>query len=139
MFYLEMIYAMLIALAIALVWTIGLRKRGPWATIPWFVLAVFLCAWAGGIWVSPFGPTGWGVSLLPFLLMGTLGALFLVSAAPHVGRIKVAARRKAPDDAHAEHSMSERNEGALNAFFWVVTAVMLVMILSRYTWYQRNV
>jgi len=139
MFYLEMIYALTIALAIAVVWTIGLRKQGPWETIPWFVLAVFLCTWAGGIWVSPFGPTGWGVSLLPFLLMGALGAVLLVTAAPHVGRIKTVAPRAGTGAAPADQTGSGRNEGALNAFFWVVTAVTLVMILSRYTWYHRNV
>lgn len=101
---------------------------GPaWAGILAFFAIIFLTAWAGGRWVRPFGPPLFGVIWLPYLIMGLIALLLIAAAAPPPPRAR--GRSAAPPPLEADAA----TVGAgLSLFFWVILAVLLVVILAGY-------
>lgn len=56
--------------------------RGPWPSVLWFFLLLFVGTLALGIWARPMGPEAWGVPWLNFLVGAVLIALLIAAAAP---------------------------------------------------------
>lgn len=58
------------------------HEHGPWRR-PWaFALVVFLFAWAGGAWIAPGLGSSWITYWIPFLLIGLLTAVLIVTVSP---------------------------------------------------------
>lgn len=123
-FVMALIVAVLLTLAFAAV--SGTRRpRGGTLT---FLLVILLASWAGGIWISPFGPILWGATWLPFLLSGLIVAL-----------IFAAAGRPAKEESTVELVDPERRRKELkstrillNAFLYALLIILLVSIALRY-------
>jgi Ca2+/Na+ antiporter len=126
MFLLHFILALLIGFILAIIFSRGFRRRGPWASFILFAVVVFLAAWAGGIWVMPFGPLVANVALLPFLLVGLLVALLLAAVPPVEEQSDV---KLVSDE---EKRRASRQRRMVDAFFWVLIVALLVIILIRY-------
>jgi hypothetical protein len=49
-----------------------------WEVFLVFFLVVFVATWAGGVWITPFGPVILNLSVFPFVVTGLLIALLLM-------------------------------------------------------------
>jgi hypothetical protein len=136
-----LIFALIIGLSIALVWSSAFDTHGPWDSFFWFFLVIFLFSWGGGSWVTPFGPTGWGVSWLPFLCMGIFMALLLTAATPQTRR------RRRRGEVHVvstadikDRALEMKNvEATFDVFFWMLLIVLAAFVVTSYFWHLRPV
>jgi len=129
MFFIHFLFAMFFSLLVILVFSTLFRTKGPWNNLGLFFVVVFLATWAGGIWVYPVGPFLWGVSWLPFLLVGILVAFLLVAAAV------VPPRRESTVeliDQEKEEAKAKFVFAGVTLFFATVVAVLIVAIMIRY-------
>jgi len=104
------------------------HTREPWSSLVLFFLVIFLAYWAGGAWFAPFGPALWGISFLPFLLVGLIFALLLAAAVPSEKQ------ESTVELVDREQRRKERAIAtiALSVFFWILIGVFVVVIISRY-------
>jgi hypothetical protein len=126
MFIIEMTFSLAIGLLLTTLFGAGLRMRGPWESLFVFFCLVSLSAWAGGSWLSPRGPMLWGISWVPFLVVGSIVALFL------------AATPKRDTPAEKEEEL-EREEVILGNLFWILIGVLGAVIAAHYFNRHTNV
>lgn len=119
MFFTHLICALFVGLGIAWLLGLALGTRGPWNSLIWFFLVIFLFSWGGGVWLTPFGPTGWGVSWMPFLFVGFFVTLLLSAATPRAARGRRALKTGDPASRNLKERAAEGNElgGAIDVFF----------------------
>jgi hypothetical protein len=137
MFLGDLFFALIVALALSLLFVSLLGWRGsagasPGGTFAFFFAVVLFAAWAGGLWLAPFGPVWWGAGFLPFLAAGLVVALILAAALPPR---RGEARRSAPvlDD----RTRTRESEGApaavvLGGFFWALVVVLGAAVAVAY-------
>ena len=128
MFFIHLIYAFFFAALLTAAFFALFRTRGPWSSLVFFFLVVFLASWAGGAWLSPFGPALWGTAFLPFLFVGLIFALLLAAAAPP---------RRQESTVELVDRKERRRERAtafalLGVFFWILIGALVVGIITRY-------
>ncbi len=98
----------------------GLRVRP--TTPGWGLFLVFFFAiWAGGMWVAPVGPTHFGVTWLPFLLIAILLGVLVVALSPR-------GHRSHQDELELEREI----EVGLGLFFWALIGALIVAIGAAY-------
>jgi lysylphosphatidylglycerol synthetase-like protein (DUF2156 family) len=122
----DIAFAALVGIAVTAVYAMRFRSTASIAQTLAFFLAVFLTAWAGGIWVTPPGPTVGTVRLFPFIMVGTILALLLAAVAPH--RHFVADRGKAVEERTTEKNANR----TLNVFFWLLLILLIGTIIAGY-------
>jgi len=127
MFFLDMVFALVIALLFTAIFTAGFRSRGPWGAWWVFLLVLFLATWAGGIWITPFGPPMFGVYWLPFVFVGLVFALLLTATVPAETR-----RLRPYTEETAEMVAEETAIAAIGTVFWVL---LVGLILVTILWY----
>lgn len=98
-----------------------LQLAGVWSLFAVLFLLLLSATWAGGIWITPFGPTIWGSYWLPFIVVGVLVALLLAALPPEP---TLPVSEKTPP-------VSETSI-ALGLAFWVVIFFFLVAVAVRY-------
>jgi hypothetical protein len=103
--------------------------KGPWDSFLWFFVVVALFAWAGGVWLVPFGPRFMGIGWFPIMLMGFLAVLLLTAASP----------RKSPKTVLSKEQTESENAGkrAVGLFFWLLLLCLVMFGASHYVWYPR--
>ena len=127
MFLTELLYALVIGGAIAWVWSLAFNTHGPWDSFIWFFALIFLFSWGGGIWIAPFGPMGWGVAWLPFLVMGLFMALLLSAATPRSSRRRRASGQAVPETKKSRSQVAAAVEAeAAYDVFLIALVVLLV-------------
>jgi hypothetical protein len=124
MFFVDFLFAMVIGLLLTTLFAAIFDTRGPWDIWWVFLLLVFLAAWVGGVWITPFGPTLFEVAWLPFLFMGLIFALLLAAIPP--------ARPRTYGEAVAEARAEEAAAMALSVFFWALIFVMFIAVIVAY-------
>lgn len=82
MLLIEMGTALLITVLIGSIAAWMLIRTGGGFDVPSLFILIFLCAWAGGVWLRPFGPTLIGVFWMPFMLAGLTIAAIVLFVAP---------------------------------------------------------
>lgn len=125
MFFVDLLFALVVALLLTAIFSAGFRNRGPWGLWWVFLLVVFLAAWAGGVWLTPFGPPLLDVYWLPFLFVGLVVALLIAAAVPPEPR-----RPRAP--VAASEVATEEAVAAFSIFFWVL---LIGLALAIILWY----
>ena len=140
MFITHLIYALFIGLGIAWLFGLALGTRGPWNSFFWFFFVIFLFSWGGGVWLTPFGPTGWGVSWMPFLAMGFFITLLLSAATPQSSRRRIVSNGPAADAAYIKQQAAENkgSETALDVFFWILVVGLSAVIFCNYIWHPQH-
>ncbi|MFO7462127.1 MAG: hypothetical protein R6X07_16035 [Desulfatiglandales bacterium] len=128
MFFIHLFYALFFALLLTAAFFALFRTKGPWSSIVLFFLVIFLASWAGGAWLTPFGPGLWGISFLPFLLVGLIFALLLAASAPSE-REESTVELVDPEESRRKRATAAT---ALGLFFWVLVGALLVIIIARY-------
>lgn len=128
MVFVEALFALAVALFLTVVFAvIGRQGRRPARVIVFFVV-VFLGAWAGGIWITPVGPSILGVYWVSFFAAGLLFALVLEAVAAF------STRPAEPQSGHIQEDKKEEREieSVLGAFFWVLLAMFVAAIILGY-------
>ena len=114
-----------------IVWVISLAfgTRGPWDSFLWFFVVVSLFAWAGGVWLVPFGPMWFGIGWLPIILMAIFVSLLLTAASPRTRRWRRAAQEKTNADAGSRV--------VVDTIFWVLLICLLFFGFGHYPWFPH--
>ncbi len=129
MFIADLLVALVFGFFIVWAVTSFFGTKGPWDSFLWFFLVVGLFAWAGGVWLVPFGPTWMGIGWFPIFFMGFLAVLLLTSASPR--------KYIKPIPTKAEAETARESRIAIDFFFWLLVACLLIFGTSHYYWYPR--
>jgi hypothetical protein len=127
MFIIDLMLVLFITLILTLIFAVGLRRQSWGGGLIVFFLILFLATWAGGVWITPFGPLWFGISWLPFLFVGLVIALLLTAT---IRPNHVRPRRRGGVE------MPTRSDteavAALDVFMWVLIGGLLIAILAGY-------
>jgi hypothetical protein len=126
MLFVDLLVALLVGIVLTIVFAALFRNTGPWGAWWAFLLIVVLATWAGGLWITPFGPPIWGYTWLPFLLVGVFFALLIAAATPVPRRPLNRVERGKAQEAAAETAT------ALGIFFWVLIVGLGIAIVLAY-------
>jgi hypothetical protein len=129
MFIIDLFVALVVGMIIVLIVSRAFGTKGPWGSLLWFFLVVSLFAWAGGVWLVPFGPMFWGIGWLPIIIMGFLVSLILTAASPRTPRWRRASKEEVTSEAGTR--------AVVDIIFWVVIICLLIFGLGHYTSYPR--
>ena len=128
MFFAELLFAFVIALLMAGVLMALLGRGRPGAeglgvSFAFLFLVLFLATWAGGVWITPFGPPVWGIAWVPFLVVGIIVALLLAALLPP---------RRQPRESGAPEAETAAGAAVLGGFFWALVLALAVVVIVRY-------
>jgi Ca2+/Na+ antiporter len=126
MFLGHFLFSLFIAFVLVLIFRKGFRKDRPIAEFGVFFLVLLLLTWAGGIYISPFGPEYRGVRFAPFILAGLFFALLLVAV--------LTPRRRPRNIKNLEEADRDRAEEALalTGLLWILLVGISILIAVRY-------
>ncbi len=130
MFLADALIALAVAIFVMLVLMFLFRLEGPRSRMLLVALAVFLAAWVGGLWLTPFGPTIRGAYWAPFLAVGLVFALIWLAIAPWPRR--GGPRRPPPPEAPSGEPTTLAEEVAISGFFWLLILVLCGLIVVGY-------
>ena len=119
--------------------------RGPWPSMLWFFLLLFVGTLAMGVWVEPVGPQPWGAPILTFLVAAILIALLVAAATPREARAYRRTKElplerdttpphgveSGPNVPPEEESETVAAAAAVGVFFWVFLIVAGTILLMR--------
>ncbi|MFO7866233.1 MAG: hypothetical protein R6V02_05400 [Candidatus Aminicenantes bacterium] len=125
--FIEFATAFLAALAVSLIFAYGFRRRGLWPGFLLFFLIVFLFTWAGGVWVTPFGPEYAGVQWLPFLIVALIISFLIAAAIP-----PAYTRPRTSESKDLREARAQEVSRFLGIFFWILVVILLVAVIVRY-------
>jgi len=130
MFFAELLFAFVFALVLS--WLLGVifrwqppGVRGYWSSLLFLFAILFLGSWAGGVWLTPFGPTAWGIIWLPFVLTGFIVALVLLAVVPN-------RRPRNVDEAEEQADLQAGTEGIVGVTFWILIIALIISIVAHY-------
>ena len=121
----DLLFALVIALFFTLVFAVMGRKARKRQYLIMFFLIVFFAAWAGGIWITPIGPTILGVYWVSFFTAGLIFALVLEAVAAFSSRSTEARE----EDIRKEE---ETIETAAGTTFWILLLALIITIIIGY-------
>ncbi len=126
MFTASFLFAALIAFLFTILLGGRYKRLGPWSRIEAFFVILFLATWGVSLWITPYGPLLFGVRWLSMLIVAAIFALLLASWPASPPRSANEALERANEQAGLERSV--------NAFFWVLVVVLIIVIIS---WFAR--
>jgi hypothetical protein len=130
MFFVEVLFAVAFALAIAFSFVMVVGRARPsrsGTALPfvWLFVILLFTMWAGGAWIGPAGPLIFGVAWMPFLVVGLIVALIIAAATESVQRRDGTAT-------------TERDTSPRLAAFSIITLVLLaalvIAVAAAYVW-----
>jgi hypothetical protein len=128
----ELFLAFVIAGFWSLVFSLIMRRRGYRKGLIWLFLLLFLGTWAGGLWLSPFGPSFRGVYWIPFIVIGVLLALVFASTLP----LRVPKSRHETidmlEDVEAKKDLQTYTYISLNVAFWIIILLLLASVILKH-------
>jgi heme/copper-type cytochrome/quinol oxidase subunit 2 len=128
MVFIEMLFALAVALFLTVVFAvIGRQAKTPRRVILFFVI-VFLGAWAGGIWLTPVGPALLGVYWLSFFAVGLIFALVMEAFAAFSKHPSQQGKAEVQEDVEEEREL----ESIIWTFFWILIAAFAGVIVLGY-------
>jgi hypothetical protein len=130
----EFIFAVVVALVFSflLVTLFGWQRPdrpGVKSAFVFLFIIMLFAVWAGGGWMRPFGPSLWGIAWLPFVLIGLLVALAILTFTPPR---RPRTRREALEQAQAEAEAQAGAESLMTAFFWMLLLLLAVAVVFRH-------
>jgi hypothetical protein len=129
MFIADLVVALAFGLFIVWIVSLAFGTKGPWDSFLWFFIVVSIFAWAGGVWLVPFGPMWWGIGWLPIILMAFFVSLLLASASPRTRRWRRASQENANADAGSRV--------VVDTIFWVLIICLLFFGFGHYSWFPH--
>ena len=128
----ELSFSLVVALGLSALFALVTRGKYRRLDLSLFFLIIFLSTWAFGIWITPFGPTMWGVPWLVYVFVGVVFSI-LVSLTYRTKR--VTGRRETLElleRIESEKKMEQVTFISLNLLFWILVFVLAVAIIVRY-------
>jgi len=125
MIWLDAAIALVAALLFGLIFLHVLRRTSPWLSRRLLFLVLFLAVWAGGSWMTPVGPTLWGIYWLPYVVVALVLILLLAAAAPPSRPLTKRASIEQMKEAVA-------TQQTVSVFLWLLLLVLLVIIGAQY-------
>ncbi len=128
MIIMDIFFILIITLILTGVIAVGFRRQGFGAALLLFFLILFLGTWAAGAWIPPFGPYGWGVPWLAYVIFGIFLALILAALIP------LEKRTTRPAESGREAGVEPETEtlAAWDALVWVLLIGLLIAIVISY-------
>lgn len=126
MFFLDLLFALVIAILLTALFGLLFRRMAMGTGLLLFFLVLFLASWAGGVWLTPFGPPLFGVSWLSFLFIGLFVALILTALIPPVRPPRTLEEARVQAETEAETTF------IIDIFFWILLLGLLVVIVITY-------
>jgi energy-coupling factor transporter transmembrane protein EcfT len=125
MLLIDLILSLVVSLILSWIFLRFVHEHGPWRR-PWaFALVIFLFAWAGGAWVAPGLSSGWLTYWIPFVLVGLVTAVLIVTASPRHNL-----------DSAEDIDQFKREETAVlysvTVLMWVLVAMAIAAIVTGY-------
>jgi hypothetical protein len=124
----DIFFILILALILTGVFAAGFRRQGFGAALLLFFLILFLGTWAAGAWIPTFGPYGWGVPWLAYLIFGIFLALILIAFIPPE-------RPKPPTVETGEELRTEPEASTIaawDALIWVLLIGLVIAIVISY-------
>ncbi|MFO7965940.1 MAG: hypothetical protein R6U50_18580 [Desulfobacterales bacterium] len=128
MFLAELFTAVVIAAVLTILIAVVFRGESWGLGMFLFFLILFLATWAGGLWITPFGPVMWGVPWLSFFFIGLLIALVFAVFMPSRNRRTPRTLTKAEREARFESDTVI----TIDIFLWILLAFLLIGIITAY-------
>ena len=116
----HMFFAFIVAVALAALISLGLRRGNRWVQFTGLFIIIFFVTWAAGIWIMPIGPAFWGTTWIPFLVAGIVVTLLLAALSFPFRQTPVKS-----GEAEVENRL-------LNIFFWFLLAILISVIVANY-------
>lgn len=123
--WIDVLFAMTIALMITIVFAVAFKTRGPWGSVWAFFLIIFLAVWAASLWVNPAGPEVFGYSLIPIALVGVIFALIIASSVSTGSQAEI----KSPS---SDPSLRKSNFSGFSVYFWLTLLMLSIIIIFGY-------
>jgi hypothetical protein len=120
MILMELFLAILMAVAIGLLFYFAFRVTGPWGTLWTFLLILILVALAAEIWITPVGPVFYDFAWLPTFFVILIFALLISAASPS---------RSEEVNKSDERVNAEFRVAALSGFFWILILVLVIAVV----------
>lgn len=99
-----------------------------------FFLIIFFATWATSIWIEPFGPTFVGVYYLPIIFLGLLFLLALAAATDPYHFSQGSNKAESQQVSKEVEAEVEAAGAVVGLFFWLFLILMILSIVTRYTW-----
>jgi hypothetical protein len=135
MIWIDLIIAFITALIVAglLAGALGWRhpgqpRGGCGPAMLFLLILLFFLGWAGGVWLTPFGPAVAGSYFLPIVLVILLLALMIAALGPH--RTPVTR-----SDAHGTSEEEYAGRLFYSPWFWVLVVAAFALVIARYAWF----
>jgi len=119
----DLLMAFAFSLLIVWIFSVVFKTKGPWNNFIWFFLVVGLFAWAGGVWLVPFGPRWYGIGWMPILLMCFIAILMMTAATSRSTRGIVKRKR---------NIVESEGKAALDIVFWLLIIFLVLFGTSHY-------
>lgn len=127
MFFFHALFAFAVAALLTGLFAGLFGRSGPWASAWLFFLVLFFASWAGGLWITPIGPSVWGIYWFPFLFVGLIFALMLASVDGPADPAPPASR---PEGAGPEAPAV--TAALVTTLVWVLLLVLVLPIVVAY-------
>lgn len=128
----EMVTSIIFALLSSVLAIYLLKRRGYQFAFFWLFVFMLLATWAGGIWIRPIGPDVGGLFIIPFIIAGALAVCLLMAFTRPPGP---RGRRETLDmleRIQQQRELKKITTISLNIFFYVLLALLVVVIVWRY-------
>jgi hypothetical protein len=117
----ELIFAILVALVLTVIFSAGFRRhRGP--SLIAFLVLLILLIWAAGVWIAPIGDPFFGIYWITYLIAGIVFALLLVALIPP----------SRPNEKRRHGETTSEEYYVFGAFFWLLIVALTLIILAGY-------
>lgn len=125
MFFADFLIALIIAMFFTIVLAVSGQKHRSWVKILAIFLIILLTSWAGGVWITPVGPTFSGIYWISYFIIALILALIMeVVSTLHAAPSKI--------DKKENQKKEESLEILLSISFFILLIVIIVIIIAGY-------
>ncbi len=128
MIIMDIFVILILTLILTGIFAAGFRRQGFGAVLLLFFLILFLGTWTAGAWIPPFGPYGWGVPWLAYLIFGIILALILAALLPPGCPQRPA--RGAKEEIEVQPEAETITPG--DALVWILLTALVIAIVISY-------
>ena len=109
------------------IWLLFARRKNDGKDFWWFLLVAFVAAWAGGLWLPPFGPILWDTRPAPYFVAGALFCIIpIVIASLRAPR----GRRETLEKLEQMERHRERQKATFEIFKIMLPALILLVLAA---------
>lgn len=125
MFFADFLIALIIAMFFTIVLAVSGQKHRSWVKILAIFLIILLTSWAGGVWITPVGPTFSGIYWISYFIIALILALIMeVVSTLHAAPSKI--------DKKENQKKEESLEILLSISFFILLIVIIIIIIAGY-------